>query len=117
MIHVVIVKIVESKSHDSDLEGIVKHLKTKIRYESSDKLTMATLSTVVCVAEKLLQHKSMLLPTACTTHYSESEDQLYLTSESLIKFSSRWLLKRLILPSTVPLKLQMCSQKDWYNTV
>ena len=58
---------------------------------------MAKLSTVVYVAEKLLQHKAMLLPTACTfflSHYSESEDQLHLdTSESLIKFSSRWLLK------------------------
>lgn len=73
-----------------------------MREENTDEVTKAILTTVLFVAQKLLEERALLLPQAVTVFldnypHSSSPD-LHLELEyGRVRFSPRWLLNQLIL--------------------
>ena len=89
------------------LQGAIQAWLAKTDDENADPLTRSVLKAVLYVAEHLLQNKALLLPQVCHVFLQEygvphfgsikSVDLTLEVGESVVKFSSRWLLNQLII--------------------
>ena len=95
-----------------DLNDLMAIWECKLSESNTDKLTRTVLDTAIFVARELLNQRAVLLPHVSRVFlhtYGQStidnDEQILEGREGTIKFSSRWLLKQLI--------MHLCNHMDY----
>ena len=105
-LHLSIVEALKAEQCTSDnaLRKSMSIWDVKLNDPTTDALTKATLRAVLYLSEQFLQQKAVLLPQVCLDAYGVSHSGSIVSVElnpevgdSLVKFSSRWLLHQLII--------------------
>ena len=92
----------ELHSDRAELVRVIERCSHKLEEDQVDAVTRATLKSVLFVANEVLQERAVLLPSVCRRFleiYSdevEVREGLMEVGESMVKFSSRWLLSQLL---------------------
>ena len=112
--HLALIKSREEQDVSSDvgLNDLIGIWECKVCDSDTDKLTRTVLHTALYVARELLNQRAVLLPGVSRTFLltyghslSESDEQILEGGEDTIKFSSRWLLRQLI--------MHLCNHMDY----
>ena len=112
--HLALVKshVEQGNSSDMHLNDLIAIWEFKLSDSTTDKLTRTVLHTAIFVARELLNQRAVLLPHVSRVFLhtygqstSDSNEQILEGREGTIKFSSRWLLKQLI--------MHLCNHMDY----
>ena len=98
--HLVLIKSVEEENKH-DLQNLITIWERVICDDTLENIEKATLSTVMYVANELISNRAMLLPHVAQVFlheylHSVPGNEEYKGKEGTIKFSSKWLLKQLL---------------------